>query len=173
VPNIHPLLVHFPIALIVAVVAVDLIALVSKKDIYLRTGNILTAFALAGAIAALISGIWAEESVWHTEAAEELIETHELLGFIFVGVVGVLAIIRFAVNRKLPGSLAWVNLIISLVATGIVSYSAYLGGEMVYRHGTGVAAAQAQSGNIDSDEGVSEVDELDEEEEAEESEESE
>jgi uncharacterized membrane protein len=174
-PNIHPLLVHFPITLIMVLAVVDIIALATKKEIFLRLGTVLTVFALIGTAAAVLTGVLAEETVWHPESAEPLIEKHELLGFVVLGLVAVIFIIRLAASRRLSGPMGLLSLILALAASAVVGYSAYLGGEMVYRYGTGVAPAQAQSDMQTGDQRETNDEETsyDEEEEAEGSEESE
>jgi uncharacterized membrane protein len=174
-PNIHPLLVHFPIALIFAVIVIDLIGFFRKNEAFLRAGTIITLFAAAGAIAAVVSGLLAEESVWHSEAAEEIIEKHELLAFIYLGLIVLLAIVKLAANRKPLGPIGLAGLVIAVVAAGVVSFGGYLGGELVYSHGTGVTGMQQrlESGSEDDSTAYEDEEELDEEEEAEGSEESE
>jgi uncharacterized membrane protein len=174
-PNIHPLLVHFPIALIFAVLLIDLIGLLSRRENYLRVGTILTLFALAGGIAAVGTGLFAEESVWHSPTAGELIERHELLGFTYLGIIVLLAILRLAAGKKFMNTLAWVGWIIAFAAAGVVSLGAYIGGELVYRHGTGVTGMQERLIDSSHDNEQSPYDEEydDEEEETEESGESE
>lgn len=149
-PNVHPLLVHFPIALIFAVVACDFIGLVFKKRSFIAAGSILTVFALVAAVFTVISGLLAEDIAWKPPAVGELIDTHELLGFIFLGIVVVLAIFRFAVKQKLYSRLGWAALAIGIVAAGVVSAGGYIGGEMVYRYGTGIEAAKQETARADS-----------------------
>lgn len=149
-PNVHPLIVHFPVALIVVIAICDLIGVALKKEKYIRAANILTVFALLGAIFAVASGLFAGQTVWHTESAHEMLETHETVGFVFTGVLVVLAVFRFAVGERLFGNAGWIAFVLSLAAAGIVAYGSYLGGEMVYRYGTGVREAQVESARADS-----------------------
>ncbi|OGC91501.1 MAG: hypothetical protein A2W25_00560 [candidate division Zixibacteria bacterium RBG_16_53_22] len=172
-PNVHPLLVHFPIALIFAVILTDLIGLLSKRENYLRVGTILTLFALAGAIAAVATGLFAEETVWHSEAAEELIETHELLGFVYLGLVVLLTIVRLAFGKRPAGGAGWIGLAIAVIAAAIVSFGGHIGGQLVYRYGTGVMGMQDRQLESGMDDDQTPDDDYEDEEEAEESEESE
>jgi uncharacterized membrane protein len=149
-PNIHPIIVHFPIALIVVVAIFDLIGLVLKKKRFVQTANILTVFAVLGTIMAVASGLLAAESVWHTDFGHELLETHETVGFIFTGILVVLAIFRFAVGERLFGKAGWIAFVLSMAAAAVVAYGSYLGGEMVYRYGTGVKEAQVATARADS-----------------------
>ena len=141
-PNIHPMIVHFPIALIITVFIIDIIGLILKSEKLLYAGTIMTLAALVGAVGAVLSGLIAEDSVWHPGAAHELLETHELIGFISLGIIAVAAIIRWALKDKLLGFGGWLILIITAVAIGFVSYGGYLGGEMVFTHGAGVKTAE-------------------------------
>ena len=149
-PNVHPVLVHFPIALIFIAVLCDLIGIIFRKNPFIFTANILTAFAALGAAAAVISGSLAENSVWHPGAAHELLETHEIVGYVFLGIMVVFAIFRFAVGEKIYGRAGWIAVLIGVVTAAIVSYGGYLGGEIVYTHGTGVREAQAATARADS-----------------------
>jgi uncharacterized membrane protein len=172
-PNVHPLLVHFPIASIFAVILVDLIGLLSKREAYLRVGTILTLFAMVGAIAAVATGLFAEETVWHSKAADGLIETHELLGFVYLGLIVVLAIIRLAFSKRPGGRSGWIGLAIAVIAAGVVSVGGHIGGQMVYRYGTGVSGMQERQLGSGLNDEQNQDDYEDEEEEGEESEESE
>lgn len=141
-PNIHPMLVHFPIALIIVTLIVDLLGIVMKNQTLIHAGTVTTTGALIGVIAAAISGIAVEDSVWLPGAAGNILESHELFGFITLGIIAVMAVIRFALRDKLAGTLTWLIVCLGTISSAIVIYVAYLGGEMVYTHGTGVKAAQ-------------------------------
>jgi uncharacterized membrane protein len=150
VPNIHPLVIHFPIALILVMVACDLIGVLGGKKSFISAANIVSVFASLGAIVAVITGTLASDTVWHPEAAHEIMETHETVGFIVLGIIIVLTIFRLAIGKKIYGSLGWVALIVGLVGAGFVSYGGYLGGDMVFDHGAGVKQAQVETARADS-----------------------
>lgn len=141
-PNIHPMVVHFPVSLIFVVALCDFIGIVWDRRSYIHMGNILSLLAVIGAVVAVISGLMAARTVWHPLQAHEVIETHETLGFVFLGIVAVMTIIRFAVGEKIYGGMKWVGFILSLAASAVIFYSAYLGGDIVFTYGTGVKPAQ-------------------------------
>jgi uncharacterized membrane protein len=143
-PNVHPLLVHFPIALIFAAIACDLIGLITRHEEFVFAGTVVTVFAAVGAGATVLSGIFAEESVEHTPEIANLIEKHETLGFIFLGIVVFLVIYRLSLRRKLYGKAGWVSLMISVAAAAVVSMGGYYGGKMVYTYGAGVGSRISQ-----------------------------
>ncbi|UCC79162.1 MAG: DUF2231 domain-containing protein [Candidatus Zixiibacteriota bacterium] len=149
--NIHPLIVHFPIALIIVVFILDLLGAMSRQKSLVSAANILSIFAALGAVAAVVTGLIAEESVWRTEQAGELIELHETIGFAVLGVALVSLIFRPAIKKKKSkSSLLWVAVVISLAAAVLVGYEGYLGGEMVYLHGAGVEKARIETARADS-----------------------
>jgi len=149
-PNIHPLIVHFPIALIIVIFILDFLgALVRNKSLF-SAANILTIFAAAAAVVAVISGLMAEESVWHPDQAHELLELHETIGLAVLGLTLILLIFRPVVKKKKSRSLGWIAVLISLAAAILVGYEGYLGGEIVYKHGAGVRQAEIATARADS-----------------------
>ena len=149
--NIHPLVVHFPIALIIVVFVLDLLGAAGKRQSLISAANILSIFAALGAVAAVITGLIAEDSVWHTEAAHELIETHETIGFAVLGAAVFSLVFRPALRKKKSkNSFVWIAVFISMIATALVAFEGYLGGEIVYRHGTGVLQAETYTIRADS-----------------------
>jgi uncharacterized membrane protein len=149
--NFHPLIVHFPIALIIVVFILDLLGAVSRRKSLVSAANVLSIFAALAAVAAVVSGLIAAKSVWHTDAAHELIELHETIGFAVLGAALISLIFRPAIKKKKSkGSLLWIAVIISLAAAALVGYEGYLGGEIVYRHGAGVLKAQEETARADS-----------------------
>jgi len=137
---LHPRIVHFPVALLILATLFGILALAvkSKRDLFkeLCFWNLL--FGVGGAVLAVVTGLIEEASLVHNEAIHELMETHESLGFIFSSIflVGLIWMIIRKAKMKLPELRALV--IILILASGLLTYSAHLGGTMVYREGAGV-----------------------------------
>jgi uncharacterized membrane protein len=148
--NFHPMLVHFPIALIIVMFVLDLLGVLFKRDRLRQSAFILMWFALAGAAAAVISGLIAEDISWHPASVGEMLDTHELMGFLTLGTMVLLAVVRLVFRKKIENSLNWLPVIIGGLAIVFVSYGGYLGGEMVYSHGAGVKPAEtaAKGGTV-------------------------
>jgi len=145
--NIHPMLVHFPIALVIVMFVLDLLGVLFKRDRLKQSAFILMWFALAGAAAAVISGLIAEDISWHPIAVGEMLETHELMGFLTLGSMALLVVVRLAFRKKIESGLSWLPVIIGGLAIVFIAYGGYLGGEMVFTHGAGVAAAEKAAQN--------------------------
>ncbi len=150
-PNFHPLFVHFPIALIVVIAFCEIAALLTRKTIFRQASLVLAVFVVFGAIGSVATGLAAEESVEHSAAAHELMETHELVGIIFLGIVVIYAVMRLVFRNRSGGITALICAILAVVALAVVFYGAYLGGEMVYRYGVGVQTAGTPMDQIDID----------------------
>jgi uncharacterized membrane protein len=134
--EIHPSLVHFPIALLVAAVALDLYALVGGSVSFFRYA---TGLLVAGALTMVVAGAAGLLAFYtvpaHTEEDHALMLWH--LGLNLVGLVlwSGLAFLRWRGRAALPER--------SIVAVGVLVlamtlFASYLGGDLVYRHGVGV-----------------------------------
>ena len=76
-PNIHPLLVHFPIALLYAAIAVDLVGCACWCNKPLRqAATLLYGLGAVGAIAAYLTGHAASQTVWLPGMAEPVLKEH-------------------------------------------------------------------------------------------------
>lgn len=149
-PNLHPLIIHFPIALIIVILACDSIGLFFKRKSFFDIGTILSVFALAGAAAAVISGLQAEDSAWKIAQVHETLEDHETAGYIFLGFMVLYSAFRIVFRQKISEKLGWLSLILALWGSTIAARVGYLGGEMVFRYGTGVKQAEIQTNRADS-----------------------
>lgn len=132
--ELHPALVHFPIALLPASLAVD--AAGRNHAGLAEVGRIGIALTAGSAALAAASGLIAQEEVEVNEATHELLVTHRTLNLGVLGWTAAMAVYRAGRERAGSGYLA-----AGVVALGVTMYTAYLGGQMVYKHGVGVRPA--------------------------------
>jgi uncharacterized membrane protein/mono/diheme cytochrome c family protein len=128
--RVHPAVLHFPIALLVAALVVEL--LLRKRPAEARRPVVTTLLVLAAgaSVVTVASGLAFEGAEAHHGAAARILERHQWLG-IGVAVVSVLALVahqgalKNAMFRKavLP---------LLLVASAGVAYTGHLGGTLVY-----------------------------------------
>jgi uncharacterized membrane protein len=140
---VHPMLVHFPIALLIAGIAADVAGLGLKKAWLSHAGLLLLVLGTLGTIAAVWSGSEAEESVVETPAIEATLDTHEDSGKLTMWYFITITVARSALvwRRKLTPAVHTVFVLAWLGGVGLVARTAYYGGHLVYEHGAGVAAA--------------------------------
>ncbi|MEI6851901.1 MAG: ferritin family protein [Bacteroidota bacterium] len=132
--HLHPLMVHFPVALIITGFFFDVISLFfSKKEPALsKAGFYLMILGTLGAVAGYLSGEFFTKE--YTGVLGELKENHELFAKITMFVMIAASLIRiFLVWKKKENSgLKWLVFLLFFVAVGTVGYTGLLGGNMVY-----------------------------------------
>ncbi len=134
--EVHPALVHFPIALLPLAIGSDLIGKLTRNKELCDRGRWGIAAAAGTGLLAGIFGLIAQEEVNVEGSAKDMLITHRDLNLGAVAIMGAMAVRR--ARREKP-TLAYLGLGLGLIGT--VVYSAYLGGHMVYADGVGVEKA--------------------------------
>jgi uncharacterized membrane protein len=144
-PRLHAALNDLPAALLLVAVLFDLAALVTHRP-SLRTAGFWTLVAgAAGAALAVVSGLQAEEHLAHGEAVHRVMETHEELALITLGVFVVLALWRIARERRMGSTERAVVLAASLGGVGALLATAVYGGKLVFDHAAGIPTEVLQA----------------------------
>ena len=143
-PNFHPLVVHFPIALLVVAAMVDLAAVVFKHDGWVNaTATMLYVLGAVFAVAAYVTGRSAAGTVLLPGMAHPLVDEHWNWAFRMIWYFGALAAVRLwlSFRARAPRYPIRVALLIGGLAGLTILYeTAARGGELVFRHGVGVEA---------------------------------
>jgi uncharacterized membrane protein len=141
--DLHPVIDHFTVGVLVVGVLIDLIAGLAPSRIWLRytalTLMILGAIAAGGSY---FTGGMEADRVWNalSEPAKAVLHRHALLGTYMAVVFGVLAVWRILIEAiGFFGGSRPVYLIFAVVSAGILFYIGSLGGQMVYEYGVGTA----------------------------------
>lgn len=136
IQEIHPSVVHFPIALIPAALAADAIGRFTNSRALMEIGRRLMPAAAVSAALAGVAGLIAQESVRAEGRVHAELTTHRNLNIGLIALAAGMAATRARDARPSAGYL--LTGLAGLVAMG---YTAYLGGKMVYEHGLGVEPA--------------------------------
>lgn len=137
--NFHPLIVHFPIALIIVGTLCDAIGILGKRDFFQKVGYLLFSVgALSGIIAAL-TGENAAQIAQHITGITQDLDQHNTFGTSAAYLSLALAIARthLTLKKKFVGSLCYIYLLFAFTTLGLISAAGYTGGHLVYRHGAG------------------------------------
>jgi uncharacterized membrane protein len=151
-PNIHPLIIHFPIALLVFAVLFDLARLRFREQDWLENAVIaLYASGTIGLIAAFFTGREAVETVSVTGGAVPVVSSHEDWALYTLIFFMVYTTIRFMAWWKEPdnGFVQSILLIIAFVGIGILWKTGDLGAQLVYQHGVAVGEVDRLSQQIE------------------------
>lgn len=92
--ELHPILVHFPIALLLTSVALDFAALFLRRWRLVDAATWCLALGVPGAAAALLSGVISERYVTLSVATAALLHWHKICAVLASGVFGVLLVLR-------------------------------------------------------------------------------
>jgi uncharacterized membrane protein len=137
-PRLHALLNDFPIALLVTAVFFDLMALATRRVVFRQVSFSLLLVGAIGAVAAVLSGIQAEDHIDHGEAVHRAMETHERFALISLGVFGMLALWRLFRERRMGALERRVTVIASLGGAGVLFATGLYGGRLVFEHAAGI-----------------------------------
>lgn len=132
--EVHPSLVHLPLTLVPMALALDGIGQLTGSRALSDTGRSLMPVAAASALVTGAAGYVAQGAVNAQGDAHQLLVTHRNLNTAVVALTAALAAVRLKSAR--PGLGYWLAAAGSVAA---MSYTAYLGGKMVYAHRVGVA----------------------------------
>ena len=131
--HFHPMLVHFPIALVVIGFFADLANLVFKKEPCLsKTGFYLLIVGTLSAVVAWLTGILFTADL--SGSAGDVKEIHEFFAWLTLGTLIVTSVIRILMlYRKSENTrLQWIAFILYALAMIFVSITGYYGGTLVY-----------------------------------------
>lgn len=136
------MIVHFPIALLLAGFLSEMIGLASRKEFFRNSAVYLLFLGALGAAAAYFSGSYAGEGI-EEGPLEGPMELHEQAATITLWLSIAAALFRVGVFY-FKSNLAWTRwagTILFAAVIGSVIYTGYLGGQLVYSHGAGIELA--------------------------------
>ena len=134
----HPMLVHFPIALFFASVLFDMASAAFTRDSLREAAQWLLGLALLGGIVAAIAGSQAEGAAEKAGVAEALIDTHETLAYLTIGIMTVMFLSRLLPRTRFGARALIAYFILATVGLIAVSMTGHTGGNLVYEYGAGV-----------------------------------
>ena len=145
-PNFHPLVIHFPIAFVALAVLLDLVRQFLLNTRWINNTIVLTyILGTVGLIIAFITGRSAAETVDVSGEAFSVLASHEnwalatmIFFLVFTGIRGMAAWSSYDMRRLPALGLAGLG----LIGMGLVWVTGDRGGELVFRHGAGVAAVE-------------------------------
>ena len=134
--ELHPSLIHFPLALLPFSIGADLLGRATGNASLLELGRRTMPIAAASGLVAGVAGLMAQTEVKAKGTSMDLLKTHRTLNLGLVALAGGMAVQRAKSDKPSATYLA-----LGLAGLALMTYSAYLGGAMVYHDGVGVDAA--------------------------------
>lgn len=140
--NLHPLIVHFPIAFLIGFFLLELLGAVLRQPGLRKAASWMLYLGSFGAIAAAVAGVIAAENVPHGSAVHDIMEWHERLGLTIAGLSSTLALWRIFSRERFSAMAQALHLFLGGIVLVAIVFAADLGGLMVYQHGVGVKNLQ-------------------------------
>lgn len=149
IPNFHPIVVHFPIALTIVAFLLSLAAYVRRNhpdsSQLAAAGHFILWLAAIGAAAAVLFGWLAFNSITnHDEAGHAAMLLHR--SWAIPTAVGLILLASWDVWKYRINELVSVPMLLLLfLLSQAIAITGWLGGEVVYRHGVGVLSIPSSS----------------------------
>lgn len=146
--TLHPIVVHFVIAMVLFAVICDGIGYVTKNSRLHEVGWWNMVFATISIFIAIIFGqLEAGLATPYAAAAGDL-NVHTLLGWSLSGILAAITGWRYIIRLKSPESLPMAYMGMNAILTVIVVYQIYLGDRLVWVYGlhTGAVVEAARGG---------------------------
>ena len=146
-PNFHPLVIHFPIVLVMTAAVVDLVDVAFERSAWLKAAT--TTLYVTGAlslIVAYVTGLQAASTVLVPGMAYPVITAHRQWALVTMAYCIVLATLRLVVLRGENGRSRRRRvalLAIGMVSVVLIQQTAERGARLVYEYGTGIIGAPA------------------------------
>ena len=135
--NVHPLVIHFPIAFLMGAALFYFLALIFRKDTLATTAFLLLIVGAFSACLAAGSGLYAEDGVMVSlSVREHLLEHHEQLMLATTGLSIALTIWAVFV-RPFPRKRRGIFIFLIVIMLGIMTWGADYGARMVYDYNAG------------------------------------
>ena len=131
-PRLHAALNDLPAALLVVTVLFDLAAWLTKRESLQAAASWTLWAGVLGGWAAVLAGLQAEDVIEHGDAAHDLMETHETLALVTMGVFSAVLVYKLIRRARLSGvEKAGLRLLSVAGFVGII-WTARIGGKLMF-----------------------------------------
>lgn len=138
--NIHPMIVHFPIALVIVGFISDLTGLVTRKEFFNKMASYIVIAGAVGVVAAYLTGNAAGDNIEEIGALGSALELHEKAAKIAMIISAIAGSLKLALLfiKKYETVFKYVSAVVVMAAVIAISVTGFYGGELVYKHAAGV-----------------------------------
>ncbi|MGD1007403.1 MAG: DUF2231 domain-containing protein [Ignavibacteriaceae bacterium] len=142
--QLHPKVVHYPIALFIIYALLEIIGALFKRDFFSKSAYLILFIGIVGAIAAVLTGNSAVDTIQQLNKIRTIIpleavsEHVNYANFTLWYFSGLLVFRSFIVLKKnFSGVIIYSFVILSLIGVFLIYKTGELGGKLVYKYGAG------------------------------------
>ncbi len=135
--NIHPLVIHFPIGLLMGAVLFYFSAWVFKKDDFAKTGFWVLLLGAVSLAVAVGTGLYAEQGVMVALSVREKLLLFHKQWMIVTSIICFVATVWAIIARPFPKKGRIIFLLLLLIMVGAMTVGADYGGRLVYDYNAG------------------------------------
>jgi uncharacterized membrane protein len=140
--ELHPVVVHFAIGLVLISIVFDIFAILTGRKSLEDAAIWTIVFGTIAVIVAAVTGI-AEAKELSKEGAIppkaiSLLKTHRNIGLLLMLIVPMLAGLRIFAHVKKESFLKIVYIVIAVIIALALAYQGNIGGKLVYKYGLGI-----------------------------------
>ena len=140
--NIHPVLLHFPIAFLFGFILIEALGMTFRKHGLRQVASSLLYLGAICSVATVASGLYASATVLHSHSVHDIMEWHERAGITVSAIAIVMALWRKFGGIPRSTMAEALSMLLSLIMGGILFLGADMGGMMVYKYGVAVQSLQ-------------------------------
>ncbi len=159
--NVHPLFVHFPIAITILALVFEGAARLNREKFPLAIATALIYSAALTAIVTVLTGFNAADTLGHDSPGHDLVHTHREFMLFYTALIVVLALGNFIITKRAGDRLAstWGKVFrpgLLIMATVMLVWGSDMGGQLVFKHAMGIqppatpSPGEAQPGQASS-----------------------
>lgn len=146
--NIHPLFVHFPIALLTSYFLIELLGVLLKKEDFRVAATWMLYLGTIGALGTVLTGLWAASTVPHSDEVHRIIIRHRNFGITVLVLGMALSMSRIITHCRFSRRGQVLHIVITFIMVATLGFGADLGGLMVYKYGVAVKAVPQPKGHV-------------------------
>lgn len=143
--NIHPMLVHFPIAFLFGFFVLDVVGAFTYRQHWRAVASCFLYLGTVAAAVTVAAGFLAASTVEHGGNVHEIMERHEHFGLTILGLACVLSLWRLNVKNLICDMANSIFMMLSTALCLLLFLGADLGGLMVYKYGVAVEGVRQMS----------------------------
>lgn len=141
--ELHPRIVHFPIAFFILYFFLESSGIILKKDFLLKSALLILIIGIITALIAVLTGNQAQAAAKllfkNSGEINEIIELHEEYATITLFYFSALLILRsyLVLKKKFVGNIQYIFIALGLIGCYLIYTTGIHGGELVFKYGIG------------------------------------